>query len=157
MTYIANPEHLIAYPKLAKSPQGAERKASSMEIDSVKIGPAAIDTMKRCLSYKKEDRLTIPELLQHPFLHPQTQGRLASTSSAMLTQVVPPGATSITAAQMRVLVDWVLTERGIPALSSSDRTAEVSMKGQATFARLVADQQDLFDQLRDQNSLLHET
>ncbi|KAK1922453.1 kinase-like domain-containing protein [Papiliotrema laurentii] len=125
MTAIANPSHVISFPLMAK-PQATMTRNGQMTDPSslaVRVNPAALDTMKRCLAYRKEERLTIPELLNHHFLRPQSFG-------------VPPGATSITSAQMRVLVDWVLNERGLPKLSLSDRTAE-----------------DLFDQLKDQNSL----
>ena len=132
MTAIANPSHVISFPLMAK-PQATMTRNGQMTDPSslaVRVNPAALDTMKRCLAYRKEERLTIPELLNHHFLRPQSFGKIMRGSPLkvlLLTSGVPPGATSITSAQMRVLVDWVLNERGLPKLSLSDRTAEVSV------------------------------
>lgn len=70
MTAIANPNHRIDYPAMAtpKLPPGSTLQAEDL---AVPVLPSAIDTMKRCLMYRKEQRLTIPELLRHEFLRPR--------------------------------------------------------------------------------------
>eukprot|EP00250_Pteridium_aquilinum_P035439 c9419_g1_i1 orf=274-2952(+) len=48
---VANPNHKINFPPVSN--------------------PHLTDIMKKCLAYKREERLRIPELLNHPFLQPQ--------------------------------------------------------------------------------------
>jgi serine/threonine-protein kinase TTK/MPS1 len=72
MNYIANPNNKIAYPSVAVSrtavnPDGKPIDPTDL---SVPVREAAIDAMMGCLAYNKEERLTIPELLQHEFLQP---------------------------------------------------------------------------------------
>jgi serine/threonine-protein kinase TTK/MPS1 len=66
MNAIADPSHRIDYPETA-----APRSNSTL---SVTVDPTAIDSMRRCLAYRKEQRLTIPELLTHEFLRPSRRG-----------------------------------------------------------------------------------
>ncbi|KAH7447495.1 hypothetical protein KP509_01G109000 [Ceratopteris richardii] len=47
---VANPKHKIDFPYVSN--------------------PHLLDIMNKCLAYKREDRLRIPELLNHPFLQP---------------------------------------------------------------------------------------
>lgn len=74
LTYIANPGHIVKYPDIAV-PKSA---SSDTDVDpssmGVPVSLAAVDTMKRCLEYRKEKRLTIPELLEHEFLKPRRIG-----------------------------------------------------------------------------------
>ena len=111
MNTIADPSHVIDYPARAL-PKGLQ----DPEAFAVDVPPAAIDAMKRCLMYRKEQRLTIPELLVHEFLRPKMQG-----------STLPQGATSITEAQMRMLVNFILQEHALPKLTEDNKTAEVSL------------------------------
>ncbi|OCF72575.1 TTK protein kinase [Kwoniella mangroviensis CBS 8886] len=129
MQVIANPQHVIEYPEVAvpKATVGVALDGHPIDPASlaVSIAPAAIDTMQRCLSYRKEHRLTIPELLHHEFLKPKIR-----------VPAVPPGSTPITQKQMRMMVNFILRENGLPERSDTDYTAE-----------------DLFSQLQAQNAL----
>ena len=116
MNAIADPSHHIDYPalaipKYATGPDGNPVDPNSL---AVTVNPSAIDTMQRCLAYRKEHRLTIPELLQHDFLRPT-----ASDSK------LPSGTTTITESQMALLVKFVLQENGLPPPSVNDTTAHV--------------------------------
>lgn len=72
MNAIADPTHQINYPSqsIPKPSIGRDGQPNDPTQLAVRVSPAAIDTMKRCLAYKKEERLKIEELLQHEFLHP---------------------------------------------------------------------------------------
>ncbi|WWC64160.1 uncharacterized protein I303_106768 [Kwoniella dejecticola CBS 10117] len=127
MQVIADPRHIIEYPEMAIPKttvvlglDGHPIEPSSL---AVSVSPEAIDSMQRCLAYKKEFRLTIPELLHHQFLKPKIRA-----------PAVPPGSTTITASQMGMLVNFILRENGLP--ERSDHSGE-----------------DLFSQLQAQNSL----
>jgi serine/threonine-protein kinase TTK/MPS1 len=69
MSAIADPNHRIDYPEQAipKLP------VSRGDHFAVTVPPSAMDSMQRCLMYRREQRLTIPELLQHEFLRPRHQ------------------------------------------------------------------------------------
>lgn len=72
MNCIADPKHRIEYPaeaipRGATSQQGQPVDPQSM---AVAVMPSAIDTMRHCLAYNKDQRLTIPKLLEHEFLQP---------------------------------------------------------------------------------------
>lgn len=109
MNYIADPSHVIDYPAQA-TPKGLQNP----EAYAVDVPPAAIDAMQRCLCYRKEQRLTIPELLVHEFLRPKVnKGGLE------------PGATSITEAQMGLLVNFILTQHKLPPFETDNETARV--------------------------------
>ncbi|WWD06607.1 hypothetical protein V865_004700 [Kwoniella europaea PYCC6329] len=129
MQVIANPQHVIEYPEVAvpKATVGVSLDGHPIDPASlaVSVAPAAIDTMQRCLAYRKEHRLTIPELLHHEFLKPKIR-----------VPAVPPGSTPITQKQMRMMVNFILRENGLPERSDTDYTAE-----------------DLFSQLQAQNAL----
>jgi serine/threonine-protein kinase TTK/MPS1 len=120
---IANPKHHIEYPSSSTS----ATSTSSPEGYTVAVPAAAIASMRGCLEYDKDRRLTIPRLLQHEFLVPTT-----SSSSGGL----PPGATSITADQMAMLVRYIAHE-GI---------------GGADAARIGGTAKELFEQLQEQNA-----
>ncbi|KAL1406065.1 Serine/threonine kinase mps1 [Vanrija albida] len=124
MNAIADPSHRISYPPTAVAKMSSLPGQSAPNPVPVVIPPAAISTMRSCLAYNKDNRMTIPELLQDDFLT-----RKAGPAA-------PPNSTSITESQMAMLVNFVLRENGLPALGSNDRTAE-----------------DLFSQLQSQNSL----
>ncbi|WVQ93339.1 hypothetical protein IAU59_000407 [Kwoniella sp. CBS 9459] len=129
MGVIADPNHVITYPEIAipKTTVGVGLDGRPIDPSSlvVAVSPAAIDTMKRCLSYRKEHRLTISELLVHEFLKPKIRA-----------PAVPPGSTTITESQMGMMVNFLLREHGLPELTDRDSTAE-----------------DLFSQLQAQNAL----
>lgn len=75
MGYIADPNHRVEYPTTAV-PRGAT-DSQGQPIDpaslAVRVMPAAIDSMRACLAYAKEKRLTIPKLLEHEFLQPKIE------------------------------------------------------------------------------------
>ncbi|WVR09171.1 hypothetical protein IAU60_006233 [Kwoniella sp. DSM 27419] len=130
MSTIANPNHIIEYPELAVPKATVGVSLDGQPIDpaslAVRISPSAIDSMKRCLAYRKEHRLTIPELLHHEFLKPKIK-----------TPDIPPDSTTITQTQMERLVSFILTTHGLP--DRQDQTAE-----------------DLFWQLQSMNALTSE-
>ena len=74
MNAIADPKYVISFPAEAvpKAILGSQGLIADGTSLAVRVGPAAVDTMRRCLAYRKEYRLTIPELLQHEFLHPRS-------------------------------------------------------------------------------------
>nr|KIR84067.1 TTK protein kinase [Cryptococcus tetragattii IND107] len=129
MGVIADPNHVVTYPEVAVPKTAVGFSLDGHPTDpaslSVPVSPSAIDSMKRCLAYRKEHRLTIPELLQHEFLKPRIRA-----------PAVPPGSTPITQYQMERLVNFILSENGLPELSEGNHTAE-----------------DLFSQLEAQNAL----
>ena len=77
MNAIADPKYVITYPAEAipKANLGPHGMMEDHTALAVRVGPTAIDTMRRCLAYQKERRLTIPELLRHEFLHPRTDSK----------------------------------------------------------------------------------
>nr|KIR45612.1 TTK protein kinase [Cryptococcus bacillisporus CA1280] len=129
MGVIADPNHVVTYPEVAVPKTAVGFSLDGHPTDpaslSVPVSPSAIDSMKRCLAYRKEHRLTIPELLQHEFLKPRIRA-----------PAVPPGSTPITQYQMERLVNFILSENGLPELTEGNHTAE-----------------DLFSQLEAQNAL----
>jgi serine/threonine-protein kinase TTK/MPS1 len=68
MAVIADPQHQIDYPDITPPRGLSVGQANS----GVHVPPEVIDSMRRSLTYRKEHRLTIPELLQHEFLKPKT-------------------------------------------------------------------------------------
>lgn len=78
MGVIADPNHVVTYPEVAVPKTAVGFSLDGHPTDpaslSVPVSPSAIDSMKRCLAYRKEHRLTIPELLQHEFLKPRIRG-----------------------------------------------------------------------------------
>lgn len=74
MNYIADPRHVINYPELAIPKVSTGIDPHTM---AVKVMPSAIDSMQRCLAYSKDDRYTIPELLNHEFLRPRLDCKLS--------------------------------------------------------------------------------
>ncbi|KAL7421178.1 Serine/threonine kinase mps1 [Cryptotrichosporon argae] len=127
MNAIADPSHRVAFPEVAAprptpGPDGNNVDTSHL---AVPVPPAAIEAMSSCLTYNKAARMTIPELLCHRFLLP----------AAAAGPRLPPGSTTITQAQMAMLVNFVLEENGLRRLSERDTTA-----------------QDLFSQLQAQNA-----
>lgn len=69
MNKIADPTHRIDYPSAAIfNPPGMSDRPSMPT--TVTIPGEAIATMRGCLDYHKDKRLTIPQLLDHEFLSP---------------------------------------------------------------------------------------
>lgn len=67
MNKIADPTHRIEYPSNAVFQRTAMTDGPS-EPTMVAVPSAAITTMRGCLDYHKDRRLTIPQLLEHDFL-----------------------------------------------------------------------------------------
>lgn len=133
MNAIANSAHVIDFPTHAV-PKAALGSSDAQNPEwSVRVSPSAIDVMQRCLKYRKEHRLTIPELLQHELLKPKVDGESGLSTCVMcraqlLTEAapnIPPGATTITPAQMAMLVGFIVKSNG-RALPPGDTTAAVS-------------------------------
>jgi serine/threonine-protein kinase TTK/MPS1 len=82
MNYIADANHRIEYPAQAipRGATGQQGQSADPAKMAVTVMPSAIDTMRHCLAYSKDDRLTIPRLLEHEFLQP----RLDCTSLNLL-------------------------------------------------------------------------
>jgi serine/threonine-protein kinase TTK/MPS1 len=85
MNYIADPNHRVEYPATA-IPRGApatdqQGQAVDPATMAVTVMPTAIDAMKGCLAYGRDDRLTIPKLLEHEFLQPRLD-RMSSILSS---------------------------------------------------------------------------
>jgi len=76
MSYIADANHRIDYPSQAipRGATGHQTQDSDPASMAVIVMPSAIDTMRHCLAYSKDDRLTIPRLLEHEFLQPRLDG-----------------------------------------------------------------------------------
>ncbi|WOO83461.1 Serine/threonine-protein kinase mph1 [Vanrija pseudolonga] len=126
MNAIADPSYRITYPPTAIAKTSSLPGQPSPTSVPVVVPTTAISTMRSCLAYNKDNRLTIPKLLQHDFL----------TRNEPTVPSLPPNSTSITESQMAMLVNFVLRENGLPTLAGNDRTAE-----------------DLFSQLQSQNAL----
>lgn len=77
MNKIADPTHRIDYPSMAIFNLPGMSDCPSMPT-AVTIPSEAITTMRGCLDYHKDRRLTIPQLLDHEFLSPT--GPCTSTS-----------------------------------------------------------------------------
>jgi serine/threonine-protein kinase TTK/MPS1 len=153
MNCIADPKHRIDYPaeaipRGATSQQGQPVDPQSM---AVAVMPSAIDTMRHCLAYSKDERLTIPKLLEHEFLQP-TLTRMSLYERWMNTDrvalsAIPAGMTPISREQMITMVKWVMQEgKGKTAddLGSVSECVLVIKFWLTSF-------QDLFDQLMSQN------
>lgn len=109
MNAIADPSHRIDYPsKAVCRPMAADARPIA-----VIIPVAAVASMRSCLNYNKDHRLTIPQLLEHEFLSPSRSA-------------LAPDATSITPDQMAMLVNFIRKESGLGPLSPRDSTAKVS-------------------------------
>ena len=74
MNAIANASHIIDFPTHAVPKPTPGRDEGAAAEWSIRVLPSAIDVMERCLKYRKEFRLTIPELLEHEFLKPRIDG-----------------------------------------------------------------------------------
>jgi serine/threonine-protein kinase TTK/MPS1 len=153
MNAIANPKYVITYPAEAVPRANLSSHGTIEEHTAsvIRVGSAAIDTMRRCLAYQKEQRLTIPELLRHEFLHPRTDRKSAEYLGLIFESALPPGTATITQEQMAMLVNFVVRQNGLPPLPSSDTTASVSQHSDRLYC-LVSSLQDLFEQLVEQNS-----
>lgn len=109
MNVIGSSTHTINYldrvvAKVQVGPDGrAIETAEGEEGTVVMIRRAAIDAMKSCLRYDKDARLTIPQLLEHSFFKLETENGGGGPS-------LPPNATAITEAQMKLLIDHILRE-----------------------------------------------
>ncbi len=87
MNAIADPSHRITYSDTAVPKPGisSDERSHDPSSSAVLVDPTAIDSMKRCLTYRKEQRLTIPELLQHEFLRPQAKGKCRAGTTPLTT------------------------------------------------------------------------
>ncbi|CAB72266.2 dual specificity protein kinase Mph1 [Schizosaccharomyces pombe] len=65
---IPNEQYHIHFPEVALPANAVQEKEGSLP--GVTVGPDLMDVMKRCLERDQRKRLTIPELLVHPFLNP---------------------------------------------------------------------------------------
>ncbi|CAK9786817.1 unnamed protein product [Cutaneotrichosporon oleaginosum] len=112
MNKIADPTHRIDYPPTAIfNPPGMSDRPHMPTTVSIPI--EAIATMRGCLDYHKDRRLTISQLLDHEFLSPASPTRNSSATrvdDGVLTPGIsapPPGSTWITKDQMTTLVSFV--------------------------------------------------
>ena len=83
MNVIADARHHIDYPEVAIT-----RGVGVGQNQHVTVPPEATDSIKRCLMYRKEQRLTIPELLQHEFLRPRQKG-MSRFSTELKSSLLP--------------------------------------------------------------------
>lgn len=88
MNVIADPNHRIEYPTIAvprgaTGPQGEPVDPNSL---AVPVMPSAVDTMRACLAYHKEERLTIPALLEHDFLQPRLDRESPSHRPSLMVE-----------------------------------------------------------------------
>lgn len=139
MQVIADPNHRVEYPDIAipRGATGQHGEAVDPTTLAVKVMPSAIDTMRSCLAYNKEQRLAIPALLRHDFLQPRLESqscspfvsRLCALRDQWLTAIaepsLPSGTTTISAAQMRIMVNYVLS-KGQCQVDMNDAMIEVS-------------------------------
>lgn len=93
MNIIGSASHQITYPDrvVAKYQIGPDGRTVEGEGCTVPVRRAAIDAMRACLQYDRDKRLTIPQLLEHEFFKGDASD-----------------ATSITQAQMKLLIDHIL-------------------------------------------------
>ncbi|EEB08955.2 TTK protein kinase Mph1 [Schizosaccharomyces japonicus yFS275] len=68
---------------------------------AVPVPPDLIRVMKSCLERDQRKRLTIPELLRDPFLHPGE----APTTTAVAERPTRPDATEISASQLSMIIE----------------------------------------------------
>lgn len=68
MNAIADPSYRITYPSTAIAKTSSLPGQPSPASVPVVVPTTAISTMRSCLAYNKDNRLTIPKLLQHDFL-----------------------------------------------------------------------------------------
>ncbi|WBW75417.1 dual specificity protein kinase Mph1 [Schizosaccharomyces osmophilus] len=67
---IPDERHQIQFPEIAVPPSANYETPHNVHPHGVVVGPDLMDVMKRCLQRDQKKRLTIPELLMHPFLNP---------------------------------------------------------------------------------------
>ncbi|EPY51063.1 TTK protein kinase Mph1 [Schizosaccharomyces cryophilus OY26] len=67
---IPDERHQIQFPEIAVPPSANFEPSPNVHAHGVVVGPDLMDVMKRCLQRDQKKRLTIPELLMHPFLNP---------------------------------------------------------------------------------------
>jgi serine/threonine-protein kinase TTK/MPS1 len=79
MGFIADPNHRVEYPAIAvpRGATGQQGQPTDPASLSVRVMPAAIESMRSCLAYAKDKRLTIPKLLEHEFLQPKLESELS--------------------------------------------------------------------------------
>lgn len=163
MQVIGSGQHVIEFPERVVSKITDPSDGRVVSTQQVSIPYSARHTMRSCLSYQKESRLTIEELLSHNFLKSgHDSGKVAR---ARLIHVVLKHLTSVpelsndqilmTQSQMRRLVDHVLRE----AQSGSDvgnwRQEVTSVSGFSSSLLLdrryiLARAQLMFNELRSQ-------
>ncbi|KAJ9124110.1 hypothetical protein QFC22_000905 [Naganishia vaughanmartiniae] len=100
MQVIGSGQHVIDFPERVTSKITDPQEGRVINTQQISIPYSARHTMRSCLSYGKEDRLAIPELLAHNFLKSgQDSVPELSDDQILMTQ-----------SQMRRLVDHVLRE-----------------------------------------------
>ncbi|KAJ9106150.1 hypothetical protein QFC21_001293 [Naganishia friedmannii] len=100
MQVIGSGQHVIDFPERVTSKITDPQEGRVVNTQQISIPYSARHTMRSCLSYRKEDRLAIPELLGHNFLKSgQDSVPELSDDQILMTQ-----------SQMRRLVDHVLRE-----------------------------------------------
>lgn len=68
MQVIGSGQHVIEFPERAVSKITDAQDGRVIHTQQISIPYSARHTMRSCLSYQKDNRLTIPELLSHNFL-----------------------------------------------------------------------------------------
>jgi hypothetical protein len=68
MQVIGSGQHVIDFPERVTSKITDPQEGRVINTQQISIPYSARHTMRSCLSYRKEDRLAIPELLAHNFL-----------------------------------------------------------------------------------------
>ena len=68
MQVIGSGQHVIEFPERAVTKIIDAKDGRMVHTQHVSIPYSARQTMRSCLSYQKDNRLTIPELLSHNFL-----------------------------------------------------------------------------------------
>lgn len=105
---IRDPNHKIDYPEFVAPIQiTPDGKKVALLDHKVLVEKGAICTIKSCLAYKKEDRSTIPELLQDEFLLGSSEGH---THSSPPTTTASDGAITIQPGMLDLIIqkswDW---------------------------------------------------
>lgn len=127
MNTIANSSHVVSYPEQAipRSTMGVNGVPTDPSSMAVTVPLSAISTMQSCLAYKKENRLTIPELLDHEFINPA-----AAPSTRFNIADLPDDMTTITPQQMSKMVNFIRRQLGYEDTHPADDTGEVSSDAQ---------------------------
>lgn len=120
MQVIGSGQHVIDFPERVTSKITDPQEGRVITTQQISIPYSARHTMRSCLSYRKEDRLAIPELLTHNFLKSGHDSGERSLLLEKITHVLISARGTVpelsddqilmTQSQMRRLVDHVLRE-----------------------------------------------